>query len=224
MKKNILTVAAYAVFLIVFNVLFFVVGGAERSSSVWLSYAFIHAAYIISIATFYLQPKSKNGHVFSFGISIISLIYFAVEFIIGLIFILVAPTGYKLALTLQIIPLGLYIVFAIIYYLNNKTIAEKEGVQATQINFIKLSSADIRALISLTDNDEVKRGLENLYDIMHSSPATSIAEAKAVENEITALIAELQSVITSDVGTIMPMIANLKLKIEQRNRILMMNR
>ena len=46
MKKKIaLWIILDLIFLIVFNTVFFVAGGADHPASVWISYGFIHFAY-----------------------------------------------------------------------------------------------------------------------------------------------------------------------------------
>ena len=59
-KKNVLWILLDLVFLIVFNVVFFVAGGTDHPASVWISYGFIHFSYIMLLITPILIRKSVN--------------------------------------------------------------------------------------------------------------------------------------------------------------------
>ena len=58
MKTNILKVIVALIFLVLFNVLFFVLGGTEQSQVNWVSYGFIHAAYLMILITPLFETKS----------------------------------------------------------------------------------------------------------------------------------------------------------------------
>ena len=51
MRKNIIKIILYAIFPFLFNIMFFMLGGAEHPASVWISYVWIHIAYFIMVAT-----------------------------------------------------------------------------------------------------------------------------------------------------------------------------
>ena len=87
-KKSILYILLDLVFLAVFNTVFFVVGGTDHPASVWISYAFIHLAYIMVVATPILTRKSSSASVFGFSLYSISAAYFLTEFVLGLVFVL----------------------------------------------------------------------------------------------------------------------------------------
>lgn len=72
MKKVILWVLLILVFLIVFNTIFFLVGILPHPLSVWLSYGFIHLAYLMVILTPLLTRKSSSASIFGASIFTIS--------------------------------------------------------------------------------------------------------------------------------------------------------
>lgn len=52
MKKNkILWIIFYSVFILIFNITFFVLGGIEHGTATWISYSFIHMSYLLIIIT-----------------------------------------------------------------------------------------------------------------------------------------------------------------------------
>ena len=87
MKANILKIVIGLIFLIVFNVLFFLLGGTERSDTEWVCYGFIHAAYLCLLVTPLFCNAGKGETVLSASLYLRALFYFFTELVIGLGFI-----------------------------------------------------------------------------------------------------------------------------------------
>jgi len=95
-KLTVLWIILDLMFLIIFNTIFFVAGGVNHQFYVWLSYGFIHFSYIMLIITPLFVRKGKSAAVYGFSLYSISSIYFFIEFIIGIVFILFSTEIYKL--------------------------------------------------------------------------------------------------------------------------------
>ena len=48
------------IFIIIFNAMFFILGGTDHSVSVWISYGFIHFAYLMLIVTPFFMRRGKS--------------------------------------------------------------------------------------------------------------------------------------------------------------------
>ena len=106
-KKNVLCLLLDLVFLVIFNVVFFVLGGTEHPASVWISYGFIHFSYIMLLITPKLIRKSSSSAVFGFSLYSISSAYFLIAFVVGVIFVFMRSESYKISLVSQVIILSL---------------------------------------------------------------------------------------------------------------------
>lgn len=93
-------------------------------ASVWISYGFIHFAYIMLLITPKLIRKSSSSAVFGFSLYSISSTYFLVAFIVGVIFIFVRPESYKGSLVVQVIIAGIYAVMLISHMIANEHTAD----------------------------------------------------------------------------------------------------
>jgi len=113
-KTNSLSTILELIFLVVFNVLFFVLGGFKHNAIVWTSYGFIHFAYLMLLLAPVLIHRGKSSAVFGFSLYLISAIYFLVEFFIGMTFILASsPGSYIAELLAQLSPiLRMFFAFA----------------------------------------------------------------------------------------------------------------
>jgi len=105
-KTNGLWTILELIFLVIFNVLFFVLSGFRHNAIVWTSYGFIHFAYLMLLLTPSFIRKGKSAVVFGFSLYSISVVYFILEFVIGITFILASsPSSYIAELLVQLSPI-----------------------------------------------------------------------------------------------------------------------
>ena len=222
MKKiNILWAILNLIFLIVFNVLFFVLGGTKHNVSVWMSFGFIHFAYFMLLLTPKLIRKGKNPVVFGYSLYSISATYFLVEFIIGIIFILISPESYKAALSVQFCIAGLYGVILISYMIANEHTANAEEKRQPQIAYVKDASAKLKGLMENISDKETKKKVERVYDAISSSPVKTHPNVAQKENQILQFINDLEyAVTTGNKVDIMSLADSLLLAINERNNLL----
>lgn len=187
-KKSVLWILLDLVFLIVFNVVFFVLGGKEHPASVWLSYGFIHFAYIMLLITPLLVRQSKNSAVLRFPIVSISAIYFIVAFIVGVVFIIIHPDSIKIALVVQVIIAGIYAVLLISNMIANEHTADSEEKHELELQYVKTASQKIKGIMDSIEDKKMYKKVEKLYDLLHSSQVKSDFSVKNIELEVFELI------------------------------------
>jgi hypothetical protein len=197
MKKTVLWIILDLIFLVIFNALFFVIGGTEHNVSVWMSYGFIHFAYFMLILTPFLIRKGKSAAVFGFSLYSISAVYFFVQFITGIIFILIASEGYNVALLVQLCIAGLYGIMLISNMIANERTADDEEARHYQIAYVKDASAKLKGMLESVSDRETKKKVERVYDALYSSPVKSHPNLVQMENRIFQSINELEDEISA---------------------------
>lgn len=219
-KKIVLGILLDLVFLLVFNVVFFVVGGTEHSVSVWMSYGFIHFAYLMVLLTPFLTRKgSSSSYLFGLTIASVSTTYFLVEFVVGLVFIFINPESFKAPLVVQIIIAGIYLVILLINMMANETTADNLQKQKDEIAFIKNASSRIKGLLDKLDDKKANKAIEQVYDLIHSSPTKSCVAAQGCETDIMNKIAQLEDYVSSkDKDSAVKIAGEITSLIEERNR------
>lgn len=219
-KKIVLGILLDLVFLLVFNVVFFVVGGTEHSVSVWMSYGFIHFAYLMVLLTPFLTRKgSSSSHLFGLTIASVSTTYFLIEFIVGLVFIFINPESFKAPLVVQIIIAGIYLVILLINMMANETTADNLQKQKDEIAFIKNASSRVKGLLDKLDDKKANKAIEQVYDLIHSSPTKSCVAAQGYETDIMNKIAQLEDYVSSkDKDSAVKIAGEITSLIEERNR------
>jgi len=196
-KQNVLWIVLDLIFLIIFNAFFFLLGGAEHSASVWISYGFIHFAYFMLLLTPLLIRKGKSSAVFGFSLYSISAGYFIVGLIAGGIFILVAPESMTIALLVQLCIAGLYAIIFVSNMITNEGTADAEEKRQYQIAYVKDASAMLKGILESVSDKEVKRKVERVYDAVYSSPVKSHPNLAQTENLVLESINKLDDVIYS---------------------------
>ncbi len=224
MKKGLLNALLDSIFIILFNVLFFVLGGTDHPASVWISYGFIHFAYLMVVLTPVLTQKTASREVFGLVISSISTIYFVVEFIIGVLFILIAFKAYKGVMLFQIVIAGIYLFFLVANLLANEHTATSEKRHAEEIEYIKSASSRVRMLLDKTSDKNTNRAIERAYDILHSSPAKTVPSVELLESNILDKVTELEiAVKNNNIEGAAKFASRIVELTEERNRQISMN-
>ena len=191
MKNKIAFIIICSVFVVVFNISFFLLKGNDVYGATWISYGFIHLAYIGVLLTQFLDEKHEEVSL-RLSSHLVSIIYFIVELITGIIFIIVNPVGFKAAVILQLIIFGLYLIILLTNVITNSKIIDSLEDTKYDRDYVKGVTSIIEA-IKLTINDEqVLKLLDRLYDVIHSSQLKSSPKAMIIETEIEHKILELE--------------------------------
>lgn len=188
-KKSILWILLDLVFLVVFNIVFFVAADTQRPVSVWISYGFIHFAYIsLLITSFLTRRKSSSISVARYSICSVSLMYFLIVLIAGIIFIIVHPNPYKVSLIVHMIILGIYIIILIYNIIANQHTEYSIKKHNVELQYIKQSTNMLKNIIETTDSKELKKKIEKVYDLLHSSQVKSDSSVYNYELAVIDLI------------------------------------
>lgn len=196
MKKITLSIVLGLLFLILFNVLFFVMRGTDNSTVVWISYGFIHLAYLFVLATPLFTTKTQR-EVLNYTLWSQSLSYFIIELVVGLGFIAYATYGDLESVTWPlIIQAVMCAIFLFIFIANimandhtNARIEERTAIKDSIMN----TADNIRPLISRCVDSDVKKKVERCYDAMRYSPVRSHPSIMDIEYDIRSAIDALES-------------------------------
>ena len=197
-KTNVLWIILDLIFLIIFNAIFFIAGGTEHNVSVWISYAFIHFAYLLLLVTPKLIRRGKSSEVFGFSLYSVSSAYFFIELIVGVVFILFSPDSYKAALLVQLILAGLYGIALISNMIANEHTADAEEKRQYQIAYVKDASAKLKIILDSISDKEAHKKVERVYDAVYSSPVKSHPNLAQMENRILQTINELEDEVAAE--------------------------
>ena len=194
-RENKLWIILDLIFLVIFNALFFGLGGIDHNASVWISYVFIHFAYIMLLLTPKFIRTGKSSAVFGFSIYFISSLYFLLELITGITFILLSPESFRIPFLVQLCIAGLYGIILVSNLIANERTANAQEKQQKHIDYVKKASVKMKELLDKTQDIEAKKKVEKVYDAIYSSPVKSHPNLEQIEEKIISSINELESVV-----------------------------
>ena len=223
-RVNILWLLLNSLFIIVFNLLFFMLGDvcaaeSKTPTSVWISYGFIHFAYFLFLTTPFFVRKNKNSHTYDKPLYTITASYFIAELIAGVTLILIAPETVKVAIIIQVVLAAAFIAWLLIFLIANEHTADITERRESELQYIKESSAKLQSVLQqITDKTTAKK-VERIYDLIHSSPAKSNTDARSLEQQAISEIDRLESAVSrNDTEQIVSIADKIYRLAEERNR------
>lgn len=218
-KKTVLWIILDLIFLAIFNTVFFVMTGFQHPASVWISYGFIHFAYLMVIVTPFLIRKSSSASVFGFSLYSISSTYFLIEFVTGIVFIILKSDSLKVALVVQIVIAGIYGILLISHLIANESTADSVERHEDEVAYIKTAASRVKALIGKATDRKANKEIERAYDLLHSSPTKSTSAVRYLESSVISQISDLEDAVQSgETDLIIATADEIISTMEERNR------
>jgi len=224
-RVNILWLLLDSLFLIVFNLLFFMLGNTgDAKTSVWISYGFIHFAYFMLLFTPLLVRKSSVEVDYRRPLYVVTSAYFLTAFLVGVTLILIAPETVKVTIIIQVILATVFLGWLLIHLIANEHTADNAERRTSELQYIKVSSAKLQSILQqITDRTTAKK-VERVYDLIHSSPARSNADVHSLEQQIINEIDQLANVVNqNETEQIISAADKIYRLAEERNRQLKIN-
>lgn len=187
-KSKKLILVSIILFLIMFNLIFFILGGVNHNISVWIAYGFIHLSGIVLIISAFIPTKNNQLSALRLSNISLTLCYFGLEFIIGIVFILISTEKFKLELVIQIV---IFFIYLILFVINKSKDAEIEGYfnqRNKNIKFIDNLCLNLNNIKLYVKDINLLKQIEYSYDLIHSSPINSNESVSQIENKLTELL------------------------------------
>ena len=220
-KKNILTIILDTVFIIAFNILFFVNKGINHAAAVWICYGFLHFAYIMFLLTPVIEAKGKTAYLSRLSTYSISFLYFVIELVLTVIIIFNDRIiGTKLIISIQTIITAIFIIVLVTNLLVNDATEKKQMRHDIENDFIKSISAKAKFIESITTDSNLKNRISNMYYSIHSSPIHSCSEVAVYETKIIELLEDLETLVGQDAVAAAEKITEIERFLNKRNLVL----
>ena len=223
MKQRILSVILGLIFLITFNVLFFLLLGTDVCTAIWISYGFIHLAYIFVLVTPLLTVKTQTAPVLNYTIWSQTITYFIVELVIGIGFIVFDVNAPSESITWPLLIQGIVLAVFLFILISNmmaNEVTQKHEEQRIEQSYQFDSAVD--DLFSLSQEDfspEVKKAIEKCYNELRYGPLRSHPSISGIESDIRDKMGQLQdSLLDNDANSQMTLAKELFRRIQERNR------
>lgn len=181
-----------APFLLIFNAFFFVLGGRQHGTPVWISYAFVHFSYVALLAAPYFVPKSRSSALFGLTMGAVASTYFVVQFIVGCAFIIASPEQYESPLLSQLLLAGLFVVFLAWTAVANEKTSAAEAGSRVHTDYLKRAMSEVGSIVPNINDRETRRKVESVFDAIASSSVKSHHSLAVLEERILTAIGTMR--------------------------------
>ena len=221
MNNKILIVLLELIFLIVFNIIFFVKFDNRVCESVWISYFFIHLSYLMLVLTPNFTRKSPKTGPLGLSMMAISSLYFSLIFMLGIVMMLLQLDSYKLSFIINMTLTGLFGILIIPNYFANETTVRNLSTAKINREFVTIGSNKIKYLKTLISEKELHKMLDQLYDVFISCPVKSCFEVQGIEIETLGILGSIEKELEdNDIDKIKTMITTITKNLNKRNSII----
>lgn len=220
MKRNIHRIVSAVLFPLVFVVLFLVIGGTDHGATCWIGFGATLLSYTIIVAVPLLIPNSKSAYLFGLTSSTVTGIFFIVQFVIGLIFMISDFESWKIALVIEIIVIGIsiFLLFQLLQF--DEATAKKENNQQKEVDSIKKLVVKAQKIINQTTDSDMKRCVKNVCDELVSCPTASSPQAKTLDLLISRALDEMsEEVLSGDMNAVRRSAVSVTALIKERKAI-----
>ena len=229
-KKQLLPIAAFAVILIVYNVLAFVLPFAHKGPF-WTAYVFGLISIFVSAAVIALAFNKTNtpkSRFYGFPIARVGVLYALIQLPLSFITMALSRIG-----DLPVWPFALVFVLLLAFALLGTIGAEAARTEVERIeNDKKNSTASMKqfgvlsaGLADRCSDPEAKRAVTRLADALRYSDPVSGPATAAAEEELGALLNELRSAVASgDAASVQSVVNTAMNVLDERNRLCRLNK
>lgn len=205
MKKRFgLYIIAWAVLLVLFNVIAFVSVGwinqEKYTPSFWIGYVSITVMFIGQLICSYMAFKADSAKKLFYNISLIRTSYIGliISFIVGGLCMLISPLPYWVGVIVCTIVLVANVLSVVKATAAIDEIERVDTKVKTQTFFIKSLTVDVDTLMASAKSEAVKAECRKVYEaIRYSDPMSNDALA-SVESQITVKFSELSDAVKDD--------------------------
>ncbi len=219
-RKSVFWTLLDLIFLIAFNLIFFIVSGLTHTISVWISYAFIHISYVMLLLTPLFTHNNKAKFLLGMSISLVSYIYFMIDLICGIMFIIFLSDKFIIPLIVNIVLLALYLLLLMSVVLTNDRTNSNLQIREAEMEYVNKATSGLKNLLAIIDDKSLLKKVEKAYDIISTSPVHSDELVKSIENEVLTIIDEMSEIFLTDKNNTYNMIDKVIYLANERNAIL----
>ncbi|MCM1532101.1 MAG: hypothetical protein NC114_07495 [Ruminococcus flavefaciens] len=225
MKSTSLKFVICLAFLILFNALFFGLGGTEHSFSAWSGYAFIHVAYLSLLSTPLLYTRKKGLTVLIAGLYLRALVYFFVQLGLGCLCIAVDFANPVIPIAVQASLFVLFLVLQLMGVLANESTDRSMQKQRQESIKFQMMAQQIKSCMRQIEDAGMKKRVQRCYEALSNCSIECFPETNDIERELAMAVDMLCKVAESQDTSSLPEQADAILRlIQKRNGLVMLLR
>ncbi len=224
--------AAWAVALVIFNVICFVTpeewnGYTKFGGAFWGGYGFVTAAMVFNLICAYTAFKETDKQKFFYNVPLITISYstMLISVVAGAACMLVPDLPNWVAIVVCTVTIGVNVISVIKARTAAELISETDTKVFSETLFIKSLTTDVANLISQAKDEEIKALTKKVYEAVRYSDPVSNEALTAIESQITVVFTQFaMAVKENDIEKAKELCDNLIMLVEDRNKRCKLNK
>lgn len=172
------------IFLVLFNALFFLLGGTDQCAASWISYGFITTAYLLLLATPLFAPKTKGLDVLTASLYPRAISYFIIELIVGSILIALQLENITWPLIIQSIGLAIFLVWQLMSIMANYNTEASIRKQRMESAYVKTLAMQVRSALRIMGDNPLRNSVIRCYESLNNCSVETFPEAQDAERSL----------------------------------------
>lgn len=191
MKSNIYKIISGLLLPIAFIALFFIIGGTEHGKTCWTAFASVVISYAMLIAVPLFIPNSQSAYLFGVTGGAVTSIFFIIQFVISMIFMISDFEKWKIALIVEIIFfIGVIFILLQLFQADEIT-ARKEQKHEQETYSVKKMLFKANSIFDTATDIEIKKCVKSVCDELSTCPTSSNSQIKAIDETINISLDDL---------------------------------
>ena len=220
MKSKLYRVLLGIFFPILFISLFFLFGGTEHGATCWIGCIFALLSYAFAIIAPRFVPRSKSSRLFGITCGSLTSIYFGINFVLGLIFMIWDFEQWKIAIAFEAVLFAAFLALFSPLLLADEKTAEKENKQQKEIYAVKTLVSKCKMISERTSDLQMKKSVLRVYDELNFCPSTTNTDVKSIDGLISSGLEKLeQAVVSNNNDEINSLVSELIILIKERKEL-----
>lgn len=194
MKNNrqILRAIIYFLIAVIFNLIFFIVGGTKHNSAEWMAYVWTYVAIIVSFSAPLLCIKYKRTPENLVTIYLFAWLYSIGITVFNALIMLFNIKSIKIVILINGVVFLVYLILLIFNMRVNYDIEKNDETIDSERQFVHGISNKIRMCMQNVDDVNTQKSLEKAYDAVRTSPLYTNSQVMNYEIEVVRLAGELE--------------------------------
>lgn len=220
-NKQILRAIIYFLIAVIFNLIFFIVGGTSHTSAEWVAYVWTYVAILVSFGAPLLCIKYKRTPENLVTIYLFAWLYSIGITVFNALVMLLNIKSVKIVILINGVVFLVYLIQLIFNMRVNYDIEKNEETIDSERQFVHDVSNKIRMCMQMVDDLTTKKSLEKAYDTVRTSPLHTNPQVMNYEIEVVRLVADLEmSTDSGDYETAKEIAGKIVINTNKRNAML----
>ncbi len=220
MKNNVYKIVLGVLFPILFISLFLLFGGTEHGATCWVGFSFVLLSYALMMAVPLVVPNSKSSHLFGATSGTLSSVYFGINLVLGIIFMIADFEQWKFAVGIEVVLLVIFIGLLLTFLISDEETSKKENKQQKEVYAVKTLVSKTKMIADRASDMQIKKLVLKVYDELNSCPSSSNHAVKSIDESIKEGLEKLEgAVVSKDGNEVSSIVSELIIIIKERKEL-----